>query len=133
MSTTYGNVVRDVMSSAIVTAVPEMTLREALDILLEAGVRSAPVLDASGKTVGLVSQDDAMRAALLGVEALDALCVGAIMGAARPIVTPGHTLRELLRCFLEENQPRALVIEDGILVGVVTPLDALRALSNGGS
>ena len=59
-----GGTVRDVMQIHMLTAVPEMTVRELAQTLLEGNVRSVPVLDSEGKILGVASQADVMRAAM---------------------------------------------------------------------
>ncbi|HEX6908933.1 MAG TPA: CBS domain-containing protein, partial [Longimicrobium sp.] len=57
------------MRNEMVTVVPEMTVRELAHTLLEAGVRSVPVLGPAGKVMGVASQADVTRLALRHAEA----------------------------------------------------------------
>jgi CBS domain-containing protein len=134
---------RDVMRNEMVTVVPEMTVRELAHTLLEAGIRSVPVLGPAGKVMGVASQADVTRLALRhaepdsplvdGVAQMtdglpDRLCVRDVMGPVGPTVPPGAPLRVLLRLFVREHEPRALVVENDILLGIVTPVDVLGAI-----
>ncbi|HEY0016180.1 MAG TPA: CBS domain-containing protein [Longimicrobium sp.] len=135
--------VRDVMRMQMVTVVPEMTVRELAHVLLDAGIRSAPVLDAAGKIVGLASQSDviAPRATRPRADGMDADCaspscacglaelrVRDVMGPVGPTVSPDEPLPRLVRRFVRERVQRALVVENGMLLGIVTPIDVLGAI-----
>lgn len=49
---------RDIMTRTVVTVGPDVPLREALKVLLDAGVRRLPVVDADERVVGIVSRRD---------------------------------------------------------------------------
>jgi CBS domain-containing protein len=130
--------VRDVMSTRVVTVVPEMTVGELVLTFLEEGVRGAPVLDPAGKLLGVVSEEDVMRLALPGTAngngnghgngSADRIPVAKLMRAPA-VVGPDEPLRPLLDAFLQEGVRRVLVLENDILLGIVTPVDALRGLA----
>jgi CBS domain-containing protein len=50
--------VTDVMSRDVITLAPESSLAEAADLLAEKGFGAAPVVDADGKIVGLLRDED---------------------------------------------------------------------------
>jgi CBS-domain-containing membrane protein len=143
--------VRDVMRMQMVTVVPEMTVRELAHTLLDAGIRSAPVLDFAGKIVGVASQSDvisprisappraldgdghsngngASSAATVCACAVDDLRVRDVMGPVGPVVSPDEPLSRLVSRFVRERVQRALVVENGMLLGIVTPIDVLGAI-----
>ena len=129
--------VRDVMSMQVVTVVPEMTVRELVLTFLEEQVRGAPVLDPQGKIVGVVSEEDVMRLALRPHPSgtgngngggMDGVRVKELMRAPRSVVSPDEPLDALLHAFVHDGVRRALGVENGILLGIVTPVDALRGM-----
>lgn len=132
--------VRDVMQMHMVTVVPEMTVRELANTLLESGVRSAPVLDPAGKVLGVASQADVTRlafgpagrqpdAAEGGDLRADELRVRDVMRPASLTVAPDEPLHGLIRQFLAGKDGQVLVVQHGMLLGVVTPMDVLRAIN----
>ncbi|HEU0298492.1 MAG TPA: CBS domain-containing protein [Longimicrobium sp.] len=134
-----GSTVRDVMRIQMVTVVPEMTVRELAHTLMDAGVRSVPVLDATGKILGVASQADVMRAAMdesahpspgngASGKGMDGQRVSGVMGPVGPTVSPDQPVRSLVRLFVRERVQRALVVENGMLLGIVTPIDVLGAI-----
>lgn len=138
--------VRDVMRMQMVTVVPEMTVGELAHTLLDAGIRSAPVLDPAGKIVGVASQSDVIAPRTAqphpattdggGAHCASPSCacgvrelrVRDVMGPVGPTVSPDEPLPRLVRRFVRERVQRALVVENGMLLGIVTPLDVLGAI-----
>jgi len=55
--------VREIMSSPVVTAEPQMTVNHCMQVMTEQRVRHLPVLDA-GEVVGIVSMGDLVRAVI---------------------------------------------------------------------
>ena len=135
-----GGTVRDVMQIHMLTAVPEMTVRELAQTLLEGNVRSVPVLDSEGKILGVASQADVMRAAMSEnacvpasgdggpLRCMDGMRVRSVMGPVGATVTPDQSVRSLVRLFVRERVQRALVVDNGMLLGIVTPIDVLGAI-----
>ncbi|HEX8393318.1 MAG TPA: CBS domain-containing protein [Longimicrobium sp.] len=126
--------VRDVMQMHMVTVVPEMTVRELAQTLLDGGVRSAPVLGPTGKVVGIVTQAAVTRlafAALTDADAADpadVLRVRDIMGPVGDTIAPDEALSTLVRRFLRGRENQLLVVDRGMLLGIVTPVDVLGAI-----
>src|SRR4051812_18285965 len=58
--------VRDFMASRIVTFSPEMPISGAVGILVQHRYSGAPVVDAKGRLVGVLSEKDCLRVAVLG-------------------------------------------------------------------
>jgi CBS-domain-containing membrane protein len=145
-----GTTVRDVMRIQMVTVVPEMTVRELAHTLLESGVRAAPVLGPTGKILGVASQVDVTRLtlgegpaangkhAVSSTEAedaespLDRLRVRDVMSPIGPTVSPDESVKRLVSRFVREQLKRALVVENGMLLGIVAPIDVLGAIDEVG-
>jgi CBS domain-containing protein len=128
--------IREVMEPVVVTVVPQMTVRELVELFAEQRIRGAPVVGPSGKVVGLVSEGDVLRRAVAGegVEGWDpdGLRVRDVMGPVGETWGPDEELPGLLRAFSREGTQRALVIENEILLGIVTAADVLRGIGQVG-
>jgi CBS domain-containing protein len=126
--------VRDVMKAQVVTVVPEMTVRELVQTFLEDHVRGAPVLGPTGKVIGIVSEADVLRVMLQPraageeVRGLDEVRVGEIMGPVGLAFSPGDAVTRVARTFAADGVQRVVVIENDILLGIVTPADLMRSL-----
>lgn len=153
------NVVRDVMKSEMLTVVPEMTVYELAQTLLQAGVSSAPVVGPTGSLAGVASLAEVARMAMReglapcappdgagatdgdGTPRADApsscppgvecLRVRDMMGPPRLTVSPGEPLLGLIRHFVQARVQRALVVEHEMLLGLVTAVDVLNLIDGG--
>jgi len=63
--------VRDIMQTEVTTASPDMTVRELARLWEERGITGTPVVDATGKVLGVVSATDLVRLAAEQVDASD--------------------------------------------------------------
>jgi CBS domain-containing protein len=135
------------MEPHVVTVVPEMTVRELVQTFLEEQVRGAPVLGPSGKVVGMVSEADVLRQFVTRRSEApgengsashliappsprnpDQMQVREIMGPIGRVFGPDDEMSALLRFFASEGPQRAVVIDNDILLGIITPSDLVRAL-----
>jgi CBS domain-containing protein len=122
--------VRDLMTSDVITLSPKATLADAARILSDDQVSGAPVVD-QGRILGVLSATDLVRAQAGGRSA--DLTVQDAMTYVIWAVRPGDAAILAVRLMLNERIHRALVVDDGgRLLGVVTPLDVLRGLAEGG-
>ncbi|HEX5365145.1 MAG TPA: CBS domain-containing protein [Acidimicrobiales bacterium] len=126
--------VRDVMTTHVVRVVPTATYDEVVDLLLAHGVSGAPVTDASGHLLGVVTEADLVRreAEHAGDEGTTGAPDGGEETAAtlmtRSVVTasPDDDLPTTARKLLESGHRRLPVVaDDGRLVGVVSRRDLL--------
>jgi CBS domain-containing protein len=135
--------VADVMTTQVLTVQPETTLKEVAELLGARGISGAPVVDASGLVLGVVSEADILAKErrpprrtrvdrLLGREMhdpkADARTAGEAMTA--PAVTIGADRRvdAAAAMMLDRSVNRLPVIDrEGLLVGIVTRADLVRA------
>ncbi len=119
------------MQRDLVTLSPEQEVNNAARVLLDHHISGAPVVDASGALVGILTEKDCLRAALEASYYRDwGKAVSAYM--ARDVTTMDASLDILSACqvFLDGPFRRFPVIEDGRLVGLVSRTDILRALAD---
>jgi len=121
---------------------PEATAREAAAMLAYFGATSLPVADRGGRLAGIVSAADILHlqdrepgrdqpgCRATSTDALDRNRVREIMMPALFTVTPDATLSELADLLRASGTDRVLVVEDGVLRGIVTATDLLRALTS---
>jgi len=123
------------MEPRVVTVVPEMTVRELVQTFLEEQVRGAPVLGPSGKVVGMVSEADVLRQLMTrpigSPRDADQVQVREMMGPIGRVFGPDDEVESLLRFFASDGLQRAVVIDNDILLGIITPSDLVRALGPG--
>ena len=140
---------KDVMRRKIVTVESWLTLQELAKVLEENGITGAPVVDANGAVLGVVSQTDLVHArresssgipfyhrdveepiAALGIhfEESDRTRVEQIMTPGAISFNEETPVEKLAGAMLERHIHRVLITRGERLVGIVTTMDLLRAL-----
>jgi CBS domain-containing protein len=139
---------RELMTTPVITATPEMTVKEAADLMARHRVSGVPVTDRYGHLVGVVSQSDLLermepRDRTGGVVGLldrvahatgadrkfSAGTVGELMTTAVRTAGPDATVRELTHLMNTYQINRVPIVEARQLLGIVTRADVLRALT----
>ncbi|SOE53270.1 BON domain-containing protein [Burkholderia sp. OK233] len=59
----------DVMTSNVISVMPDMTVREVAKIFIDKGISGAPVIDTEGHVTGMISEGDLLRRVELGTDA----------------------------------------------------------------
>jgi CBS domain-containing protein len=127
MTTTSGppSEPRHIVASRPVRVVDEQTsVAEALRVMRVAGVRHLPVVT-DHRCVGVLIDRDVVAAAVEGT-------TGPAARWARspvPTVAPGDPPQVVARAVLDGGLDAVLVVDDGVVVGIVTATDALAALA----
>ena len=112
--------VADIMTAApIVVEVPG-SRSDAINIMVRNGLTGLPVIRSSdGKLMGVVSRRDVFRK-------FDEDQLSLIMKKGCITVTPETTIEEAAKIFSTKRIHRLPVVDNGKLVGIVTPTDMLR-------
>jgi CBS domain-containing protein len=139
----------DIMTTSVITAEPEMTVRIAAGTMVFAGVSGMPVIDQEGKLVGMVTEGDLMRRREIGTGKRDswwleslasssdlanmyvkenATKVKDVMSTEVVTITEGCPLVEIAELLDGRRIKRVPVVRDGRLVGVVSRANLIRAI-----
>ncbi len=142
----------DVMTKEVLTVVQHTTIRHLAKLLAERGVSGAPVVDETGRLLGVVSEHDLLRWNDRPVERqawwLDMLAedfelapdylevtrttreaVRSVMNANPMFVSETTPVGDIARRFLEAGVKRLPVLRDGKVVGIVTSGDLVGILA----
>jgi Zn-dependent protease/CBS domain-containing protein len=123
-----GVTVDDVMSRDVVTSNGASSVEALIHLLVLGGRHSAyPVLDRHGAVEGLVTLAQ-LREVRSVERATTSVRDVALPLSAVATCTPDEPVSELLTRVTREAGGRALVFDEGRLVGIVTPADVTRAL-----
>ncbi|NRO98258.1 CBS domain-containing protein [Paraburkholderia sp. NMBU_R16] len=142
----------DIMTSPVVTASPGMTTQAAAKLLADNHISGAPVVDAAGRVVGIVSEGDLLRRAEIGTGTARRswwleLLAGTRELAAAYVKEHGHVVGDVMNDrvisigsdmplkeiadVLERNRiKRVPVLDGGKLVGIVSRANLIRALAS---
>lgn len=122
-------VVRDFMDTVVPTVRPDMPILEAVDFLLSHHVTGAPVVNADGTLLGMLTEKDCLRLLSTGVDGdLPTGTVKDFMTTKTDSVAPDMNVYFVAGLFLGANYRRFPVVEKGKLVGAITRFDILKSI-----
>lgn len=136
--------VREWMSTDPVTVSPSHQVRDARRLMHQYGIRHVPVVDRTGRLVGIVSDRDvrideqaleralahltSVCVAVIAEAAGDERSVETVMSPSPHVVAPDDTVEAAARRMLSRRVSALPVVdEDGGLCGVITTTDCLLA------
>ena len=142
---------RDIMTSPAISVGPETAVKDIAALLYERHISAVAIVE-DGRLVGLVSEGDLLHRREIGTDhaarrdswwlrlfAADrspAEYIKAHAGRARDVMTrevvtvaPGTSIAEVAGILERERIKRVPVLEDGVLVGIVSRSDLVRALA----
>jgi len=140
----------DVMVNDVITLRPDDTVQKAAKVLLDHRISGAPVLDAEGRLVGMLSEGDLMRRSEIGterrqswwlkllslpeIEARDfvkahAVKVADVMTRQVVTATESHTLGELASLLEKHGIKRVPIVQDKRVIGIVSRANLLQAFA----
>jgi predicted transcriptional regulator len=146
----------DIMTHDVVAVKCHATVREVARLLIDKSISAVPVVDDSGRAIGMVSEGDIASvseldrgersqwwlAQLAEGEPLNEMFLAAVNGGdrginglmAQPIVSVGEnaTVDEIARTMENHKIKRVVVTtETGVMSGIVTRADIIRAIASG--
>ncbi len=121
---------KDYISRDPVTFAPETQIVDAVAMMLDQNVSGAPVVDATGNLVGILTAKDCFRAALNAsyYQGWSGI-VADFMATEVQTLDAGLDLVSAAQRFLDSDFRRFPVLQDGRLIGVILRMDLLRALN----
>lgn len=131
--------VREVMTTPAVTVPPTASVKEAMVLLEEHGITSMPVVDVTGRLVGVVSEadvlrdtvrpDDRMHANLVERPLEGPRQVAEVMSALPITVHANSDLSDAVDLMMGTAVKSLPVVEDEGVVGVVSRSDVVHMLA----
>ncbi|WP_339635934.1 CBS domain-containing protein [uncultured Sneathiella sp.] len=141
--------VKDIMTTTVATVQPDTGIQEIAKLLLERRISAAPVVDANGQILGIVSEGDLMRRSETGTDRHPSWWLSLVAspeerainyikshgGHARDIMTSDlisvnedASLEEVAKTLEKHRIKRLPVLRNGKLIGIVSRADLLRGL-----
>ena len=128
----YEPTAADIMTRELVTVEHNLSVLQAAERLVDAGVSNAPVVehDFTRQILrGLISEKDLMNCYATGaIYQRPGLKVSAIMRKHPACIEPQTPLFTLASVFLQSNHRHLPVVESQVLLGIVSRRDVLRAM-----
>ena len=137
--------VKDVMTRDVLTVRADASLKDAAALVAERGISGVPVCDADGQVVGVLSEADLLvkqggprhtsgglfawlvdTASAPDLAKLRAHTAGEAMTSPAITIGAETPVAEAARTMVDEGVNRLPVVENGVLVGIVTRADLVR-------
>ena len=141
-----------IMSRPVITVTPDTTIVEAANTMLQKHISGLPVVDATGKLVGVLSEGDFVRRSEIGTQRRRSRFLRFILGPGKaasdfvrehgskvseimttePLLTVGEetTLEEIVELMERNNIKRLPVISNDKVVGMVSRSNLLQAVAS---
>jgi len=123
--------VKDYMTRRLTTLTPDTAIMQAVNTLIAKNITGAPVVDDERQMIGILTQKDCMKVVL------NAAYHSEIGGLVRDFMStdiaslsPEMSLIEAAQKFLDQNYHRYPVLDEGVLVGLLSRRDILRAMED---
>ncbi len=141
-----------IMTRKVTTVKADTPILDAANLMLQKHISGLPVVDETGKLIGMVSEGDFIRRSEIGTQRLRIRWLDFLMGAGKVALNFVHEhgrkvgeimtqddlctatedmpLEELVRLMERHNVKRLPVMRGDRLVGIVTRSDLLRAVAS---
>lgn len=144
--------VKDIMTRDLITLSPDTEIIHAAKVLLENSINGAPVVDESGKLIGILCQSDlisqqkrlpipslftlldgfipltSMKSVEKEIQKIAATTVAEAMTPDPVTVDTEATIEEVATIMVDKNFHTLPVVEEGRLVGIVGKQDVLKTV-----
>ena len=122
--------VREYMTRSVITLSPGTEILKALMVLAKNDISGAPVLDARGPVVGMLTEKDCLKSALEATYHSEfGGLVADYMSREVAFVEPDDGVVKVAERFVTHRYHRYPVLEDGMLVGIISRRDVIQALA----
>jgi CBS domain-containing protein len=129
-------IAREIMTTGLVTVRPDLPIFDAMRILLKNQISGAPVVDANGALIGMLSEFDCLKILANGEfyddDRREEGTVADYMTAVARSVPPDLDVYSLVNFFLDHAVRRIPVVKDHKLLGQISRRDVLRTIEEMG-
>ena len=116
-----------VKGGTLYTATPQQSLASAIDLMAELDLGSLVVME-GGKMVGMLTFREVLRAMKQSGMQPDSLTVGQVMMAEPATGYPDMEANDLRRLMIDKHSRYLPIVENGVLLGVISFLDVAKAV-----
>jgi len=123
--------VRDYMTTKLITFRPEQRIEEVIDTLLKKKISGGPVVNEKNELIGIISEGDCMRqisdSRYYNMPMDNEQIVENAMAKDVDIIDGDMNILDAANVFLESKRRRFPILDNGKLVGQISQKDVLRA------
>src|SRR5512137_268880 len=120
--------ISDIMSTKLTYTTDRSSLNEALSLMYEKNVGGLPIVDDDSRIKGIVTEED--FTAIVGGQDTG-IPVDAYM-SSNVVTAPAQTaIEKMTRMIIQKGFRRTPVVQDGVLIGLVTASDIMKYMGSG--
>ncbi len=125
------------MTTPVITALPDLPIQEALNLMREKGIRRIPVVDKGGRLKGIVSDRDLLHASPSDATSLSVWELNYLLSKVtlRDVMTKSvitvegdSRIRETARIMVDKKIHGWPVMDGDTMVGIITETDLFKVL-----
>jgi acetoin utilization protein AcuB len=125
------------MTTPVITALPDLPIQEALNLMREKGIRRIPVVDKGGRLKGIVSDRDLLHASPSDATSLSVWELNYLLSKVtlRDVMTKSvitvegdSRIRETARIMVDKKIHGLPVMDGDTMVGIITETDLFKVL-----
>ena len=117
---------REIMTENVITVREDIVLTKVIKLLLRWHISGVPVVDEEGKLVGIITEHDVVNFMLSG-DAADTRA-REVMTKQVETYSPDTLIVEIINHFAARRIRRVPVVENGVIVGIISRRDIIREL-----
>ncbi len=117
--------VHDAMTSSVITADPQTTVADAVVLMSRFKIGSL-VIKSETEPEGLITESDIIEKVVSKNILASEITIGQVMTKNLIMIDPGSELNQAARLMAKNNIRRLPVVNNGILVGILTSTDVLK-------
>lgn len=125
------------MTTPVITALPDLPIQEALNLMGEKGIRRLPIVDKGGRLIGIVSDRDLLHASPSDATSLSVwelnyllskVTLKDVMTKSVITVEGDSRIRETARIMVDKKIHGLPVMDGDSVVGIITETDLFKVL-----
>jgi CBS domain-containing protein len=120
--------IREIMSTKLTYASDKFSLNDALKLMYEKNVGGLPIVDDDTRIKAIITEEDFVRFSA-GIET--GLNVESYMSANVVTAPAQTTIEKMTRMIIQKGFRRMPVVQDGVLMGMVTASDIMKYMGSG--
>ncbi len=120
--------IREIMSTKLTYASDKFSLNDALKLMYEKNVGGLPIIDDEARIKAIITEEDFVRFTS-GIET--GLNVEPYMSANVVTAPAQTTIEKMTRMIIQKGFRRMPVVQDGVLMGMVTASDIMKYMGSG--
>jgi len=120
--------IREIMSTRLTYASDKFSLNDALKLMYEKNVGGLPIVDEETRIKAIITEEDFVRFTA-GIET--GLNVESFMSSNVVTAPAQTTIEKMTRMIIQKGFRRMPVVQDGVLMGMVTASDIMKYMGSG--